>query len=366
MKSRVSIIVPVYNVEKYLGACLTSLTKQTLKDIEIICIDDGSTDKSSEILDKYQKEDSRIKVIRQENKGRSVARNVGIKESNSPYLMFCDADDTYDLTMCEKMLDAIEKNKTDLVVCGINMIYEVHHEMRDSDEYYYRVKFDGRRLINDNIILETNGSACNKIFKADILKKYNIAFPEGVGTAEDFYFYSAYMSVSKTIFFLRQKLYNYVRREGSQMSENFNKNKLSTDDLSAVGKLFDFYKETGFIKTHKNLFWHQWTASFWTSYRYSEKKYRKKVLTIGKDFIEKNYEKYKPSDCGAGNKVNEIKNFNNFVKIKTDLKELLKKIYLKFNYSYRQMNYISTNLDDIYWSFVGLSERADDLIKEEK
>ena len=128
-RSKVSIIVPVYNVEKYLRPCLQSLISQTLKDIEIICINDGSKDGSLEILEEFQKKDKRVKVFSQKNQGRSVARNVGLKKVSSRYVMFCDADDRYVSTACEDMLNEIEKNKVDLVVCGVKMVYEAHEEL---------------------------------------------------------------------------------------------------------------------------------------------------------------------------------------------------------------------------------------------
>lgn len=364
MKSKVSVIVPVYNVKHYLEACLDSLKGQTLKEIEIICVDDGSTDGSSEILEKYKKKDERFKVIHQKNSGRSVARNVGLKEASSPYVMFCDADDEYDKKMCENMVRALEDNKADLVMCGMRIIYNAHEEMKESDAYYYRVRFYGRQLVHDKIITETNGSVCNKIFRMDLLKKYDINFPEKIGTGEDFYFYSAYMSVSKSMYFLNQKLYCYVRREGSTMSENFIGEKLSVDDILIAEKLFHFYKKTGFLKNHKNLFWRQWTANFWTSYRYSGKKWRKEVLRQGKEFIDKNYDNFKPQDRRTQKNVEEIRDYNVFYRIKEYIKFMLKRIYLKINIGYRQQDFINVHLNAVYDRFVDLSERVNVLNKE--
>ena len=364
MKSKVSIIVPVYNVKHYLEACLDSLRRQTLEEIEVICVDDGSTDGSSEILEKYKKKDERFKVIYQKNSGRSVARNVGLKKASSPYVMFCDADDEYDKKMCENMVRALEDNKVDLVMCGMKIIYNAHEEMKESDAYYYRVRFYGRQLVHDKVITETNGSVCNKIFRMELLKKYDINFPEKIGTGEDFYFYSAYMSVSKSMYFLNQKLYCYVRREGSTMSENFNGENLSVDDILIAEKLFHFYKKTGFLKNHKNLFWKQWTANFWTSYRYSGKKWRKEVLRQGKEFINKNYDKFKPQDRRTQKNVEEIRDYNVFYRIKGHIKFMLKRIYLKINIGYRQQDFINVHLNAVYDRFVDLSERINVINKE--
>lgn len=363
--SKISIVVPVYNAEKYIEATLESLVNQTLKDIEIICVNDGSSDGSLDILNKYKKKDSRIKVVSQENAGRSKARNVGLNEANSPYVMFCDSDDSFDLEMCEKMLGAIEQNGVDLAVCGINMIYNAYEEMRDSDEYYYKIRFSGRRTINEQIVTETNGSVCNKIFRVDKIREYGIQFPEGLGTAEDYYFYCVYMSVSDTIFFLNKRLYNYVRREDSTMSRNFDGDRLSTDDLMVAERIFDFYKKTGFIKKHKNLFWRQWVASFWASYRYSGKRYRDQVIKIGKEFIEKNYNRYRPSNTNIEKDVMVVAHYNGYHKLKGAIKNRLKRFYLKINHSYRQQIFINTYLDGVCEGYSVLLDRIDNLNKGE-
>ncbi len=364
--SKVSVIVPIYNVENYLKACLESLVNQTLKEIEIICINDGSTDKSFGILKEYQKKDKRIKVINQKNQGRSAARNAGLKEVKSDYVMFCDADDRFSLTACEDMVRAIEKNNVDVVVCGVKMVYEAHEEMRGSDIYYYGLKYSGRRFINDEIIMGTNGSVCNKIFRMKSLKENEIKFPEKLGTAEDYYFYSVYMSVSKSIYFLNKKLYEYVRHEGSTMSSNFNKEKMSVDDLLVAEKIFEFYKKTGFLKSHKNLFWRQWAASFWASYRYSGKKYRDEVLNLGKEFISKNYNSNRPTDRRIERIVQEIANYNLYYQVKQYVKNILRRFYTKVSFSYRQQNFIKLHLAAISDRYEGLSDRLDNIIKEGK
>ena len=116
--AKVSIIVPVYNVEKYLRKCLDSLINQTLKDIEIICINDGSTDKSLEILEEYKNRDSRIILLNQENSGQSIARNNGIKKATGEYIGFVDPDDWVENNMIKCLIDEIKSEKVDLVTSG--------------------------------------------------------------------------------------------------------------------------------------------------------------------------------------------------------------------------------------------------------
>ena len=115
----ISLIIPVYNVEKYLARCLDSVINQTFKDLEIICIDDGSTDNSSDILQNYALKDERIVVIRQANAGLSAVRNVGISRAKGEYICFIDSDDWIDFDFCEKLYNSAEKHSADIAVAGI-------------------------------------------------------------------------------------------------------------------------------------------------------------------------------------------------------------------------------------------------------
>ena len=111
----ISIIIPIYNAEKYISTCLGSILSQTLYNIEIICVNDGSTDNSLEILEEYQKKDSRIVILNQENQGVSVARNYGISKTTTEYIMFMDADDTIKKITCEKLYNYINNTDIDIV-----------------------------------------------------------------------------------------------------------------------------------------------------------------------------------------------------------------------------------------------------------
>ena len=361
---KVSVIVPVYNVEKYLGACLLSLKNQTLKDIEIICINDGSTDNSFSILEEFAKKDHRFIVVDQENGGRSVARNVGLKKASSPYIMFCDSDDIFDESMCERMVKVMEQYETDVAVCGIAIKYETHSEIKDSDDAYYRLKFFGRTFIDDNIIRKTDASVCNKIFRKDLIKKYQLEFPEKLNN-EDYYFYNAYMSIAKTCYFLNRKLYKYIRHEGSIMSDNFSKNIYSPDHLLIAKKLFEFYKKNNYIERHTDLFWMQFADSFWFSYNHSARKHRKDIQKIAKEFILKNYDEYTPTNKKVKNAINTILHYNIYNRGKRFLRKVAKNVYKKVNFAYRQQDYINAHLDELYEKFGDLSDRLDNLTKED-
>lgn len=121
---KVSVIIPVYNTEKYLRECLDSVVNQTLQDIEIICVDDESTDRSLEILREYQAKDKRITVLKQEKSNAGAARNLGLSIATGEYLSFLDSDDYYDLAMLEHMYACAKNRNADIVVCNIKVYYE--------------------------------------------------------------------------------------------------------------------------------------------------------------------------------------------------------------------------------------------------
>ena len=118
MEPKVSVIIPVYNVEKYLGPCLDSILGQTLNNIEVICVDDGSTDRSLEILREYEKRDARVKVLTQPNTNAGAARNKGIQQARGEYLSFLDSDDHFDPTMLEKCAARMDQDRSDVLVFG--------------------------------------------------------------------------------------------------------------------------------------------------------------------------------------------------------------------------------------------------------
>lgn len=246
--AKISIIVPVYNVEAYIEECLSSLIGQTFHDIEIICVDDCSTDASMDIAQRFAENDGRIRIIKHsENKGQSTARNTGLNEATAPYVMFCDSDDFFAPDMCEKMYAAIRCSACELAICGVGIKYEWAEEWRVSDEEYYRLKFRGKRALAGDVLLDTDVSVWNKIFKKEIIDKYEIRFPEGL-RYEDAFFFNAYTAVAKTAFFLNEKLYNYRRRQGSIMDETFSKkNSDSIHHLEIAVKLYEFYKKWGLL-----------------------------------------------------------------------------------------------------------------------
>ncbi|MEI0487427.1 glycosyltransferase family 2 protein [Brachyspira intermedia] len=209
MNNFISVIIPVYNAEKYIEKCLISLMNQTYKNIEIICVNDGSTDNSYSLLEKFSKQDTRIKIFSHENSGPAKTRNVGLENSTGDYIMFCDADDYYSDNMCELMLTTLLNENVDFVSCSTNVIDYFDSKFRKPTEFvYYNVKHDGKHLINEYPIFDFNFVIWNKIFKKSILDKYSIKFPIGF-EHDDSNFVLKYVSVSKSYYGLDIKLYNY-------------------------------------------------------------------------------------------------------------------------------------------------------------
>ena len=171
-----SIVVTVFNKAKYLEQCINSILSQTYQDIEVICIDDGSTDNSNEILKRF--ECSKLKIFRQSNMGLGAARNVGIRLARGEFITFVDADDYLEKNTYELSIKKI--GNADLLCFGIKTFGTENKAILNNDKRYYKIRFNGIKKIKDNVILETDVSACNKIFRTSIIKKYQIYFPENI------------------------------------------------------------------------------------------------------------------------------------------------------------------------------------------
>ena len=195
MNPLVSIIVPVYNVEKYINRCLDSIINQTYKNLELILIDDGSTDNSGKICDEYSKVDRRIIVKHNTNKGVSYTRNCGINLASGEYLLFIDSDDYVDLNYVENLLKPIILEDYDLVVCNINHIF-----YNDIKNNIVNTKLLSQNYYDDLYILNIlRITPVNKLFKTKIITAFNIKFIENLSYSEDCIFNYEYAKHVKNI-----------------------------------------------------------------------------------------------------------------------------------------------------------------------
>ena len=209
MKPLVSVIVPVYKVEPYLERCLDSLVNQTLKEIEIIVIDDGSPDRCGEICEAYAARDARFRVVHQENRGLSAARNVGIKLAQADYLMFVDSDDWVDPEFCRLPYEAAVKRGADLVMFQYFWVEKGDERIWMPDEPEgFKGQDDGIRIVFQGAGMV----AWNKLYHKDLFLE--ICFPEG-RYFEDNAVAHRIIDTAQNVFFLRCPLYNYVIREDS-------------------------------------------------------------------------------------------------------------------------------------------------------
>ncbi len=239
-QAKISIIIPCYQVEAYIAECLESVIHQSFPLWEVICVDDCGTDRTATIVEKYARRDNRIRLVRNErNMGLASSRNEGIRHSTAPFIMFLDSDDAYDLSMCEKMYEAIVSSGADVAMCGTQIHYECDFDLKKSDDDYYSLKFDGFHRISDELLNQCDVSACNKIYRRELLERYEIRFPDGL-KYEDAYFFNAYMAHATSIFFVHERLYQYRLRAGSIMNQTFAHSTNASEDHLKIA--FEFYE----------------------------------------------------------------------------------------------------------------------------
>lgn len=217
----ISIIVPIYNVEKYIKKCLESILMQTYTNIEIILVNDGSPDNCKQICERYAVIDNRIKLIHTENKGVSSARNTGLDKSQGNYILFVDPDDWLEVDMVEKLYINIIKNNADISICNY---YEVTDNNKYGKDLLVESVFDNKKFI-DYVINESciNGYIWNKLFSKNVIFNNSAnRFDENIHMCEDLLFNFKVALNTKKICYTNDKLYNYLKRENSALSSSFN------------------------------------------------------------------------------------------------------------------------------------------------
>lgn len=219
---KVSVIIPVYNAEKYLGKCLDSIINQTYKNLEIILIDDGSTDNSSKICDKYACRDDRIIVIHNNNKGVSSSRNYGIEISTGKYILFIDSDDTVDNNYVYYLLRENKNYEYDIVYCIIRDIYDYGDKYNIKDRYVKENMLLGDLKRDYYFLFDLLKVPFVKLYKSEIVKKYNIFFPEDIFYGEDQFFNFKYHKYVKKYKLVNLPLYNYYHRQENSLSKTAN------------------------------------------------------------------------------------------------------------------------------------------------
>lgn len=274
---KLSVIVPVYNVEQYLARCLDSLINQTYQDLEIICVNDGSKDDCGRILDDYAAKDQRIIVIRQENAGLSAARNTGIQAARGELIGFVDSDDWVEPETYAQAVEAMTDG-VDLVCWGAKVVCDEEFEELEGIREYHRIKQNGVMELNDRIKRQTACTAWNKLYRKSIIDRYRIEFPRGL-LYEDIAFFWKYNSVIKNAAFLDKYFYNYVQRKDSIIGQMLNKKSAKVTDRLAIGfDIYQFYDAQKLLKQNLDNILYLLGCLLHLDYRYSDKKFRPLVL----------------------------------------------------------------------------------------
>ena len=243
-KIKISIIVPVFNVQKYLDRCLMSICNQTIDNKEIIIINDASTDESLDIVMKYHKAYENIVVINQKiNGGQGKARNLAIDIAKGDFIGFVDGDDFIESDMFEKMYNEAVKEKLDITICNFNLYFEKNHKTITNIILNHHETISKNEAIKRFLVEKTiEGFSCNKIFKKEIFK--NIRFIEGM-FYEDIPTVFRLIINSNKIGFINNYLYNYVQRSNSVTNSIKSKNLyefiLALDEVSKILDLNDLY-----------------------------------------------------------------------------------------------------------------------------
>lgn len=273
---KVSIIVPVYNTEKFLRKCIESIINQTLQDIEIILINDGSTDNSHDVCLEYaEKYSEKIRYINNKNIGCSATRNLGINLAKGEYITFVDSDDYIEETMYEEMYIKGQRTKSDIVICGINTIFLENKKIwirrvkNKKEKYEYLTR---EQLLNNPV---------NKIFKTELLRKNKIFFPLDTQFAEDIVFCIKSIIYCDKISAVEKEFYNYIIHENNSVHNLETRRGV----FKSFKWLFSFLIENGYLENKKiyNCFYYFFNfyaikGVFFTllnPIKISEEKYRK-------------------------------------------------------------------------------------------
>lgn len=308
--SDISIIVPIYNAEKYLNKCLDSLINQTKKELEFILINDGSTDSSEEIIKNYQ--DKRIKYFKNKNQGIGKTRNFGISKATGKYIMFLDSDDYLDTTACEKLYKRAEKDNLELLVFDH---YRVFNGKLQEDKIK---EFENSTLANNsNLLLDINLGPCNKLYKRDLITKNNTKFLENL-KYEDATFVIETINNAKGIGKLNDFLYYYVIHS---QSETTVRDERVFDILKIVDFIRIYFKDDKELTETVN----KLLVRIITNYTIQQR--NQKDIKVGMKFIDESFkylEKYIPDY-----KKNKYYENRGIIKESIEKSKILSKIYCR-------------------------------------
>ena len=255
--SEISVIIPVYNVENYLNQCLDSICNQTFRDIEIICVNDGSTDNSLDILNDYEKKDKRVKIISQTNRGLGASRNIGLNNSTGNYILFIDSDDYIELDTLEKLYNNAISNDSDIVLFKYQKVDEFNNILQRNlnfkiDDNFGNIDYNNFTFTYKDVknhVMNSSFSACLKLYKKEFIDNIDLVFSDSLNF-EDVPVHVKVMIEAKKISFVPESLYNY--RYNPNSITNFT---ADTFDIFKIIDLTEIYlKENNYYDELENEF----------------------------------------------------------------------------------------------------------------
>lgn len=311
----ISVIVPAYNVERYISQCLDSLINQTKKELEIIAIDDGSTDNTLSILNMYkEKHPDKIQVISQKNSGLSITRNIGIKSSSGKYIAFVDGDDEVDLTLFEKLWNKIKDFPYDAVAFNVELIYPnkksivnagIKHDLKDFD-----------LNLKKDFLINMYCMACNKMYKKDLFKDENLLFTPNTWF-EDVLLMHKLVPNLMSLGYLNFPGYKYYQRKNSITYTYSDKLK---DINFVLEKILEYYKKNDLYSIYKSELEYIYVRYMFATYikRLAKTKNKQKFnngIIYSLDCVNETFPNYKENIYinKSGFKNLYLKNFNKFL-----------------------------------------------------
>ncbi len=245
---RLSVVIPVYNAEPYLARCLDSVIRQTYGDFEILCVDDGSTDRSAAILREYAARDGRIVVLEQENSGAGAARNRGVRAARGTFLTFADSDDEIHPDAYSRVV-RVMTDDVDAVCFGVTQ----RKDNREMDSDYFSIPFRGPKTLEAEEVPRLSRTVWNKFFRRDCVLRYGISFPQRC-SFDDNAFVLEYFMLFRRIFFLQDKLYTYNLHDGSLTNTAVNNSGGAFEYFKILDHVYEFWFRHNILPQHSSLF----------------------------------------------------------------------------------------------------------------
>lgn len=288
---KISVIIPVYNAEKYLKECLGSILNNTLKDIEVICVDDGSTDNSLKMLKEYSEHDKRIRILTQENSGAAIARNAGIEAAEGQYLYFLDSDDFVDNNIFEKLYKQITKYNADICLCGRKNYDEQTKITRIQKEAIVKHRIPNKKCFTPldvkNNLLQICSIACfTKLYKSEFIQRNNIRF-QNLRTCNDVFFNFSTLILASSITYVDEPLVISRRNRIGALSSN--RGNYCENIVLALKATMQLLVDKNLFDTYKEMFYKKAVESWWFEQHHTTPINKLKLAKQIKEFLPFKY-----------------------------------------------------------------------------